>query len=171
MLYVLYEAAAIWVGMLKDILTKIPEEYRAVIGAAIFLLWFLPKLSKDRKKKKVKRLFRETPYHLTIKKGSLSAEERQKIPDFEGIYMFTNKYNGRMYIGQSTNVHRRFFEHLNGRGNPFVHKAYLHGKSFDWRAIPLKGSGFRSLDDFESTAINAYKAKKKGYNRQKGNHA
>ena len=29
-----------------------------------------------------------------------------------GIYMFTNKINGMSYIGQSTNIERRYKEHM-----------------------------------------------------------
>ena len=30
-----------------------------------------------------------------------------------GIYKYENKYNGKIYIGRSTNIIRRKWEHLN----------------------------------------------------------
>ena len=35
-----------------------------------------------------------------------------------GIYKYTNKINGKVYIGQSNNIQRRIIEHNNRANNP-----------------------------------------------------
>lgn len=40
-----------------------------------------------------------------------------------GIYKITNKINGKIYIGQSKNVERRWREHLRSKDNTPIHCA------------------------------------------------
>jgi group I intron endonuclease len=53
-----------------------------------------------------------------------------------GIYKFTNKKNGKSYVGQSTNIHRRLNEHLN-RNEQLIDKAIKkHGvENFDFEVL------------------------------------
>lgn len=92
------------------------------------------------------------------------------IPAIPGCYRIKNLKTKRVYIGQSKDLRRRLSEHLSGRGNQFVHKAYLGGAMMEWKGIALQGSGYKTLDGMERDLIAAYDAKRKGYNSQKGNY-
>lgn len=42
---------------------------------------------------------------------------------FSGIYKWENEINGKVYIGQSTNIYNRFLDYKKGRFNPHMKSA------------------------------------------------
>lgn len=55
-----------------------------------------------------------------------------------GIYKITNKINGKIYIGQSINIERRWKEHIfDNRKNSLIHLAIIkYGKeNFSFEVI------------------------------------
>lgn len=91
------------------------------------------------------------------------------VNDFAGVYILLNTTQGIYYVGQSINVFKRVNSHFTGKGNGDVYADYKYNQEFTIKMIPLKNSGFKSLDDLERNAITAYKAFKKGYNKNRGN--
>ena len=88
-----------------------------------------------------------------------------------GIYMFKNKINGKIYVGQSVNIERRYSEHKCCKDNCPIHKAI--------RKYGIKNFKFRILKECEPNELNHwekyYISKCKslipnGYNITKGGH-
>lgn len=90
--------------------------------------------------------------------------------DFAGIYIIQNISDDMFYVGQSIHVLSRLTQHFTGQGNGDVYADYKYGKQFVFRAIPLAGSGYANLDELERTAIAAYGAYERGYNKTQGNN-
>lgn len=86
-----------------------------------------------------------------------------------GVYLLHNKIRDKYYVGQSHRPADRVFKHLNGMGNGDVYADYKNGEGFTVRFYPLKGSGFRDLNELEYHLIRIYEPHKGGYNRQAGN--
>lgn len=97
------------------------------------------------------------------------ALRRRGISDFAGVYVLTNKRNGKRYVGQSIHVLERVREHFTGDGCRDAWDDYRRGDRFGVRTLPLRGSGFPDLDTFERKAIAAYGAYEVGYNKTRGN--
>ena len=99
-----------------------------------------------------------------------------------GIYMFTNKINGKKYIGQSVDCYRRFLEHkraaypeiYSSKGerdsNVPIHLAFQkYGfENFDY--LVIEECSKEKLNEREKYWINFYDStnKEKGYNISEG---
>ena len=95
-----------------------------------------------------------------------------------GIYKFTNLINGKIYIGQSRNIERRYKDHLNRAKNNFasnneyntlIHKAIRkYGiKNFSFEI--LEECSIEELNNKEEYWINYYNSfSEKGYNLNSG---
>ncbi len=96
-----------------------------------------------------------------------------------GIYMFRNKDNGKVYIGQSKYLHARYREHkselLKGmhHNSYFQHAVNVHGfDAFEYSV--LERCSVEDLDDRETYYIDKYNARDRdfGYNiREAGNES
>jgi group I intron endonuclease len=79
--------------------------------------------------------------------------KRQKIEIKTGIYKITNKKNGKVYVGQSTNIYRRWNKHKSDAFNP-------KSKSYDliiYRAIRKHGIEkfeFRIIEECQQCELN-----------------
>ncbi len=114
-----------------------------------------------------------TPHEFFKIKNSKQYQSKTHIStyaDFSGIYILFNKTKNMYYVGQSKHVLQRVNQHLTAHGNGDVYADYKYGDEFTIKMIALKDSGYHSLDDLERHAINAYKAKSKGYNKNNGNN-
>lgn len=90
--------------------------------------------------------------------------------DLVGCYILHDLTNDKYYVGQSTHVPKRIYDHLNGNsGNPDVYFYYRSGHKFEITMIPLIGTRYLRLDDMERDLIKAYDSAKNGYNRSNGN--
>ena len=83
-----------------------------------------------------------------------------------GIYAIINKETGKMYIGQSVNIERRFHQHRYGKGKNvcYIDNAILkYGKdNFDY--VILFECSEKELDSEEQKFIKLYGTYKTGYN-------
>lgn len=88
-----------------------------------------------------------------------------------GIYKFTNKFNGKSYIGQSTNIERRYKEHKNRNENTLFHEAIneFGFDNFDFSIIEICDKN--DLNDKEIFYIKDYNTLvPNGYNVSEGGH-
>lgn len=87
-----------------------------------------------------------------------------------GIYKITNKDNNKVYIGQSTNLERRYKEHFewNNKSNQYIDLLIkdLGKEKFSYEIIELCDSN--ELDEKEKYWINYYQSFYEGYNKTKG---
>ena len=84
-----------------------------------------------------------------------------------GIYKITNKNNGMVYIGQATDLERRFSEHKQKRTptiDDYINVLGVENFSFEI----IEECELNSLDEKERYYINFYDSKNKGYNIQNG---
>lgn len=92
-----------------------------------------------------------------------------------GIYKYQNKINGKIYIGQSSNIEKRFAQHLydaerckNGDQTGIDYAIKKYGiENFDFEIIE-KSDSLQELDDREIYWISYYDSYKNGYNRTPG---
>lgn len=147
------------------------------IGLAILLAAFILLLNYFTVKSKIKRLSRKvssmTPEKfLELKKVTSGGKGSPSVMfnnDFSGVYVIKNKTRGMYYVGQALRVCSRVNMHFTGKGNGDLYADYKYGHDFKIKMIPLKHSGFKSLNELERHFIAYYKADVKGYNRTKGN--
>ena len=91
-----------------------------------------------------------------------------------GIYKYTNKINGKVYIGLSNNIQRRKHEHqsLANRGDKmYIHQAIKkYGiENFDFEVIEVFEKEDRVLmGEREQYWIEYYNSYKSGYNETPG---
>ena len=128
-------------------------------------------------KAKIRRLSREaieiTPKQFfKIRNRSNGGRGRQLISNkyaFAGVYILYNHTKDLYYVGQAKNVFSRVNSHFTGHGNGDVYADYKYGDEFTIKMIELKGSGFKTLNELERSAIKTYNAYAKGYNKTRGN--
>ena len=134
-----------------------------LIGFSIWTIYYQTRLFK------IKRQM-DKQKEIVFSKWKEKNDLARTIPPVSGCYLFKNEKTGRIYIGQSKNLRRRFLQHLNGNGNPFLHRAYLGGAEISYRYLLLSDTDYKTLDGLERDLIKVYQAKKKGYNRTRGNY-
>lgn len=89
-----------------------------------------------------------------------------------GIYKFESKKTHKVYIGQSVNINKRKWEHLNNPSNNSLIDKRLkeYGEeAFDFEILELCKP--EELDEKEKYWINYYDSYKNGYNLTKGGRA
>lgn len=90
------------------------------------------------------------------------------VKNVRGIYKITNKINGKVYIGQSVDIGRRWRQHMTAKDDIYFHKAIQkYGvDNFIWEVIEKCKKS--ELDERESYWIEYYDSFNKGYNCTKG---
>ena len=90
------------------------------------------------------------------------------VKKVRGIYKVTNKINGKVYIGQSVDIGRRWREHMTAKDDIYFHKAIQkYGvENFEWEVIEQCKK--KDLDEREIYWIEYYDSFNKGYNCTKG---
>lgn len=85
-----------------------------------------------------------------------------------GIYKITNKFNGKSYIGLSTNIEERFKKHRQKQGDKILYSAFQkYGiENFDFSIIELCSSEL--LAEREKYWIAYYDTYNNGYNATLG---
>lgn len=96
----------------------------------------------------------------------------------QGIYKFTNKINGKIYIGQSVNLNNRYKQHISNYNNPsssmyntkFYRALRKYGlENFDYDIIEHSNYFTRDeLNQKEIYYIEKYDSYQNGYNMNKG---
>ena len=104
-------------------------------------------------------------------------KKNNKLP-ISGIYSVVNKINGKMYIGQSIDIERRWEQHKYGKGNIILRNSILkHGiENFEFNILEIVDINNKSkieltevLTELEQKWFNVEKPflKQNGYNIQK----
>lgn len=90
------------------------------------------------------------------------------VKNVRGIYKVTNKINGKVYIGQSVDIGRRWRQHMTAEDDNYFHKAIQkYGvENFRWEVIEKCKK--KDLDEREIYWIEYYDSFNKGYNCTKG---
>ena len=90
------------------------------------------------------------------------------VKNVRGIYKVTNKINGKVYIGQSVDIGRRWRQHMTAEDDSYFHKAIQkYGvENFEWEVIEQCKK--KDLDEREIYWIEYYDSFNKGYNCTKG---
>lgn len=90
------------------------------------------------------------------------------VKKVRGIYKVTNKINGKVYIGQSVDIGRRWRQHMTAEDDIYFHKAIQkYGvDNFIWEVIEKCKKS--ELDERESYWIEYYDSFNNGYNCTKG---
>ena len=84
-----------------------------------------------------------------------------------GIYKITNKENGKVYIGQATDINRRLSEHKKKRS--ITIDDYINVLGIDKFTYEIvEECSKEELDEKEKYYINFYDSQKQGYNIQAG---
>lgn len=106
------------------------------------------------------------PSHLGV---TVESDNRNpKEMNVAGIYILCNQTKDRCYVGQGRQVLDRIPHHFEGTGNSEVYEDYTRGDEFIVKLIPLKDSGYQSLNELERHTIMTYNACDAGYNSVEG---
>lgn len=93
--------------------------------------------------------------------------------DFEGVYIWQEKkgfFWRNVYVGQSVKVHRRFKQHISGKGNPDIYRVYCKDPAkLRYKAISMQSVHYHNLDALERRLIHRYNTYRHGYNKTNGN--
>lgn len=93
--------------------------------------------------------------------------------DFPGIYIWQKKgaiFWKTVYVGQSVKVHRRFKQHISGKGSPQIYKDFKNKKvKLRYKCVSITETHYKSLDALERRVIKHYKTYSNGYNKTSGN--
>ena len=160
--------------------------YHPVGKVAVFFLLIyavlvlLPKMLQFIQRKKIYEKIDElcmnaVPYSVesfrTKRKKEMKLKpEYKKHFNCKGVYILHNVTKDKYYVGQSIHLMDRVNQHFSGTGNQELYYDYAISKDyFIIRMIPLKDSGFRSLNTLERFAIGRYQGFVKGYNKNRGN--
>lgn len=92
----------------------------------------------------------------------------------KGIYKFENKNNGKVYIGQSINIEKRYMEHFNAHTNP-NYKGYdtkfyraLRKHGFENFTFEIIEKDIEDLNNREQYWVQQYNSYEAGYNSNLG---
>ena len=86
-----------------------------------------------------------------------------------GIYSITNKDTGKVYIGQSKNIERRFYEHCHkSKKNSYIDRSINKYGSDAFKFEILYECDEDKLREEEGKFVNLYAAYEKGYNLTRG---
>ncbi len=108
-------------------------------------------------------------FRLRAEKRGEGGELLMKRMDFAGVYILYNQTRNMYYVGQGKQVFHRVNQHFTGHGNGDVYADYKYGDAFSIRMIPLRRSGFHTLNELERHTISQYDAFSRGYNKTRGN--
>ncbi len=143
----------------------------AGLFAAVYAL-FKPLRTRRKIRRISKRAMEITPaefFRLRAERQGGEGEMLMNRMDFAGVYILYNRTRNRYYVGQGRNVFSRVNQHFTGHGNGDVYADYRYGDEFSIRMIPLRRSGFHTLNELERHTISEYDAFSKGYNKTRGN--
>lgn len=84
-----------------------------------------------------------------------------------GIYIITNKINGKSYIGQSENIEKRFYSHKHNKTTELGQDIQKYGEE-NFSFSILEECKKEDLDRKEIQYISAYGTIYNGYNKQPG---
>ena len=86
-----------------------------------------------------------------------------------GIYKITNKLNGKVYIGQSINIEKRWNQHINAKDNFVIHNAIKKYGEENFKFEVLLECPAEMLDVWERDMIALYDCiSPNGYNLTEG---
>lgn len=101
-----------------------------------------------------------------------SGKANPKMKKQQGIYVLTNRVNGKSYVGKDVNLGSRVKEHLRLQcpGCVMIHRAIKKygAENFDVKLIPYPGVSLEELSAIEVQTISEYDAYEDGYNLTKG---
>lgn len=154
------------------------EQMWLILGLSLIGL-VLVKTAKFRKRRRLKRKIKKlaksqkeiTPKQF-FKFRNKRGKDRKYISNkynFSGVYILYNYDKDLYYVGQGKKIFNRINAHFTGKGNGDVYADYKYGDKFGIRMISLKESKFKTLNELERYAIQAYSAYSKGYNKTRGN--
>ena len=98
---------------------------------------------------------------LSIDKRKITIKEKGM-----GIYLITNKQNGKMYVGQSVKIDNRWKQHLISNNPDGFHNDL---NKAEYKFEVLMNSPKEFLNFFEAYYITKYNSYNDGYNKTKGN--
>lgn len=92
---------------------------------------------------------------------------------YSGVYIWQEKgwlLWHTVYVGQSVNVRRRFYQHISGKGSPDIYRQYKkHPQKLRFKSIEAYRVHYKNLDALEKRLIDKYNTYRKGYNKTAGN--
>lgn len=151
------------------------KDFAVLFGYMVFVVvlyrFFSTRTASDRIRQLSKRVPEMTPEQFMKMREDVyrNGEKAKKSKNGAGVYIIHNKTKRSYYVGQSIHILDRVNSHFSGKGNGDVYADYKYGDRFTIRLIPLRGSGYKNLNDLERNAIRSYNAYNRGYNKTRGN--
>lgn len=90
-------------------------------------------------------------------------EHLEEIPKTTGVYAYINEVTGKMYIGQSINLKKRYIEHLNGTKSQIDKALKKEDQKFSYRIL-IMAVDASVLQSIEASYINQFHTVEYGYN-------